>query len=111
MDSTAKSDPLLQRFAPSASEVPEAAELEKVWGRGRGVWSWLASTDHKEIGLRYIITAFIFFLLGGILALLMRTQLARPENTLLNPDQYNQFFSVHGTTMMFLFALPILVAF
>ena len=68
------------------------------------------SVDHKSIALRYIITAFVFFLLGGIEAAMMRAQLARPENTLLGPDAYNQFFTMHGTTMMFLFAVPIMEA-
>ena len=58
--------------------------------------------------MRYIVTAFVFFGLAGILALLMRIQLARPENHFLGPDLYNQFFTVHGTTMMFLFAVPMM---
>src|SRR4051812_8395768 len=58
--------------------------------------------------MRYIVTAFIFFILGGIEALLMRLQLAHPESHILNPDQYNQIFTVHGSTMMFLFAVPIM---
>src|SRR4051812_35785773 len=57
-----------------------------------------------------LITAFIFFALGGVLALLMRLQLARPENTLIGPDLYNQLFTVHGSTMMFLFAVPVMQA-
>src|SRR5438128_12611070 len=82
--------------------------LERVWSRPPGFLGWLCSTNHKDIAMRYIVTAFIFFGLAGILALLMRLQLARPENHLLGPDLYNQFFSVHGTTMMFLFAVPIM---
>ncbi len=80
----------------------------RIWNRPPGFVGWLVSTNHKDIGLRYIITSFIFFLLAGILALLMRIQLARPENHFLNPDLYNQFFSTHGTAMMFLFAVPIM---
>jgi cytochrome c oxidase subunit I len=86
----------------------ERLELEKVWSRRRGLWGWLTSTNHKDIGLRFVVTAFIFFLLAGVLALLMRTQLVIPNNTLLSPDVYNQFFTTHGTTMMFLFAVPVM---
>ena len=85
-------------------------ELEETWrGRG-GFWGWVTSVDHKSIGKRYIITAFLMFVAGGIEAALMRAQLARPENTLIGPDKYNQLFTVHGTTMMFLFAVPIMTA-
>jgi cytochrome c oxidase subunit 1 len=95
-------------------DLPEQEErrlLEKAWGDKPGLWGWLTSTNHKSIGKRFIITAFIFFLLGGILAILMRIQLARPENTFLGPDIYNQIFTMHGTTMMFLFAIPVMEAF
>ena len=88
----------------------ERGELEKTWARPSGVWGWLTDTDHKAIALRYIVTAFIFFMLGGMEAALMRIQLARPNNHFLSPDQYNQIFTVHGTTMMFLFAVPIMTA-
>src|SRR4051812_23760130 len=82
--------------------------MENLWCRRRGVIGWLCTTNHKEIAMRYIVTAFIFFGLAGILALLMRTQLAFPENRFLGPDVYNQIFAVHGSTMMFLFAVPIM---
>jgi cytochrome c oxidase subunit I+III len=88
----------------------ERRELERAWSGRGGLWGWLTSTDHKSIGKRYIATAFVFFLLGGIEAAMMRAQLARPENQLLGPDLYNQLFSTHGTTMMFLFAVPIMNA-
>jgi cytochrome c oxidase subunit 1 len=94
----------------AAVAVREKEELERTWARPRGVIGWLTDTDHKGIALRYIVTAFIFFLFGGIEAALMRIQLALPENHFLNPDQYNQIFTVHGTTMMFLFAVPIMTA-
>jgi cytochrome c oxidase subunit 1 len=83
-------------------------QLERIWTRRRGIWGWLTSTNHKDIGLRFIVTAFVFFTLGGILALLMRLQLTVPQNNLLGPDLYNQIFTVHGTTMMFLFAVPVM---
>lgn len=89
-------------------EEPDHEELERVWSPPKGLTGWLTSTDHKDIGLRYIITAFIFFGLAGLLALSMRIQLARPENHFLSADVYNQFFSVHGSAMMFLFAVPAL---
>jgi cytochrome c oxidase subunit I+III len=82
--------------------------LERTWSRPSGLLGWICSTNHKEIGLRYIVTAFVFFGLAGVLALLMRIQLAQPENDFLSNDLYNQFFTVHGTTMMFLFAVPIM---
>ena len=72
---------------------------------------WLISTNHKQIGIAYLTTAFIFFLVGGLEALLMRLQLGAPNNTLLPPDVYNQIFTMHGTTMIFLFAMPILAGF
>ena len=76
----------------------------------RGLIGWLSAADHKTIGKRFIATAFAFFVLGGILAVLMRIQLAQPENTFVDPDLYNQLFTLHGTTMMFLFAVPIMEA-
>jgi cytochrome c oxidase subunit I+III len=94
------------------SADPEAmAELERSWrSSDAGLWGWLTTTDNKRIAKRYIITAFVMFLLGGIDAAMMRLQLSRPENHILGPDLYNQFFSTHGTTMMFLFAVPMMTA-
>ena len=89
-------------------EVPEHEILERLWSAPRGLLGWLVSTNHKDIAKRYIITAFVFFGLAGVLALLMRLQLAKPENHFLGPDLYNQIFTVHGTTMMFLFAVPVM---
>src|SRR4051812_6249292 len=89
-------------------ELPHAADdlamLEDTWAEPRGAFGWLTHVDHKSIGRRYLVTAFAFFLLGGSLAALMRLQLSRPDNTLIGPDLYNQLFTTHGTTMMFLFA-------
>lgn len=79
--------------------------------RYSGVLRWITTTNHKDIGILYIVTSFFFFFVGGIEALLIRMQLAKAENTLLTPDQYNQIFTMHGTTMIFLFAMPILVGF
>jgi cytochrome c oxidase subunit I+III len=100
---------------PGPGRVPEplpelVAQLEETWHHEPGILGWIKSVDHKSIALRYMITAFVFFLLAGVQALVMRVQLARPENTVLGPDMYNQFFTVHGTTMMFLFAVPVMQA-
>jgi cytochrome c oxidase subunit I+III len=75
-----------------------------------GVLAWLRSVDHKSIGRRYLVTAFGFFLLGGLNAAVMRVQLARPENHLVGPERYSQLFTMHGSTMMFLFAVPVMTA-
>ena len=84
--------------------------LSRTWSDAPGLWGWITTVDHKRVGRRYIITAFVFLALGGILALLMRLQLARPESGLISADRYNQIFSMHGTTMMFLFAVPVMEA-
>jgi cytochrome c oxidase subunit 1 len=88
----------------------ERRELEWTWRPPPGLVGWLAEVNSKEIAKRYIITAFVFFLLGGLEAAAMRIQLARPENDFIGPDLYNQLFSMHGTTMMFLFAVPMVTA-
>ena len=84
--------------------------LTRTWSRPAGIIGWLSTTDHKEIGRRYLVTAFIHFALAGVLALIMRTQLATPESGLISADRYNQLFTMHGTTMMFLFAVPVMDA-
>ncbi|HET6801100.1 MAG TPA: cytochrome c oxidase subunit I [Casimicrobiaceae bacterium] len=80
------------------------------WVDEPGLLGALATIDHKRVGVRFITTAFGFFVLGGLLAGLMRLQLSRPDSTLVGPDLYNQLFTVHGTTMMFVFAVPIMQA-
>jgi cytochrome c oxidase subunit I len=87
------------------------AKLSRTWGTRSGIIGALTTVDHKIIGRRYIVTAFVFLFLAGLLAVVMRVQLARPENHLLGPDLYNQIFTMHGTTMMFLFAVPVMEAF
>jgi cytochrome c oxidase subunit I+III len=87
------------------------ARLARTWQTGPRLIERLSSVDHKVIGRRYIITAFVFLCLGGISAGLMRLQLAQPEARLIGPDLYNQLFTMHGTTMMFLFAVPVMDAF
>jgi len=91
----------------SAAEI----RLAQLWESAPGWRGWLSTVDHKEIGLRYLVTAFIFLLMGGIEALIMRVQLASPNQTLLTPEQYSQLFTMHGVTMIFLYSLPILSGF
>jgi cytochrome c oxidase subunit I+III len=77
-----------------------------MWSARPGVLGWLTTTDHKRIGLLYFWTTLVFFGAGGVEALLMRTQLARANNTVLGPDSYDQLFTMHGMTMIFWFIIP-----
>ena len=92
------------------SSLQLSTRLESIWRTPSGFFGALMSVDHKVVGRRYIVTAFAFLVLGGILAVLMRIQLAGPEQTFLSPDKYNQIFTMHGSTMMFLFAVPVMQA-
>src|SRR6185295_16676325 len=85
--------------------------LERTWRDPAGFLGWFAAVNHKTIGKRFIASAFGFFVAGGLLAFAMRLQLARPDAKLIGPDLYNQLFTMHGTTMMFLFAVPVMQAF
>jgi len=84
--------------------------LDRTWRDPGGFVGWFCAVNHKTIGLRFIATTFVFFAAAGALALVMRLQLARPRNDVIGPDLYNQLFTVHGTTMMFLFAVPVMQA-
>src|SRR3978361_2236093 len=86
------------------------AALTETWKTPGSFWAALTTVDHKIIGRRYVFTAFVFLALGGILAILMRMQLAQPEARVLSPDRYNQIFTMHGANMMFLFAVPVMEA-
>jgi cytochrome c oxidase subunit 1 len=88
----------------------EERQLRDTWTYARGFVGWCAETDHKRIGRRFLVTAFVWFAMAGVLAAMMRIQLSRPENTFLGPDLYNQIFTTHGTAMMFLFAVPVWLA-
>ena len=76
-----------------------------------GIWGWLTTVDHKRIGTMYGVTAFIWFLVAGIEALLIRIQLSQPEMSFVTPEVYNQLFTMHGTTMIFLVVMPLSAAF
>jgi heme/copper-type cytochrome/quinol oxidase subunit 1 len=95
--------------------VSVAAERERVVRRLDEAWAppgplrdFLTTVDHKKIGVRYLVTAWIFFAAGGLLAVAMRTQLIEPESSLIGPRTYNELFTVHGVTMIFLFVTPML---
>ena len=96
---------------PNALPRPpeELAALKAVWQEPSG-WKIVTAVNNTYVGLMYVATAFVFFLGAGVLALLMRVQLAVPENTLLDQATYNQLFTMHGTVMMFLFAVPVVEA-
>ncbi len=90
-------------------KAAELAQLEKTWARPKG-WRYWSDVNNSTVGLWYIATAFAFMLFAGALALIIRLQLAVPDNTLVSAETYNQMFTLHGTVMMFLFAVPIFEA-
>jgi cytochrome c oxidase subunit 1 len=98
----------IARDGPKLKGEKLASRLDATWGRPPGIIGWLASVDHKEIGRRYMLTALAFLVLGGVLALAMRVQLAQPDSALISAERYNQLFTMHGSTMMFLFAVPVM---
>ena len=92
--------------------VPQILVHEVHQPRKTRQWlDWVLTTDHKKIGIMYLVLTFVFFLLGGVEALLMRSQLAVPNNTLISGEHYNQLLTLHGTTMIFLFVVPIMAGF
>jgi cytochrome c oxidase subunit 1 len=94
-------------MATYVAPVPQVA-AHSVERESTGWTSWITTTDHKRIGIMYIVTTFVFFLMGGVEALMMRLQLGAPDNTLVTPATYNQLFTMHGTTMIFLFVVPMM---
>jgi cytochrome c oxidase subunit I+III len=101
------------RSAPLSNLAPRPSEeldgLRAAWQRPRG-WRVVLGVNNSQVGLFYIATSLAFFVLAGVLGLLMRAQLALPEQRLLSPETYNQVFTMHGTVMMFLFAVPVVEA-
>ena len=106
--------------AASPARIPEAIErpgqdvldrLERIWRTEPGLLGVVATVDHKIIGIRYLVTAFAFLIAGGLEALAIRLQLAGPDRALISPQAYNQLFTMHGVTMMFLYAFPVLSGF
>ena len=90
-----------------ATTVLDQHRVHAAHGEKTGLWSWITTVDHKRIGILYGATAFFFFLLGGLEALLIRIQLAKPDNNFLSPEAYNQLFTMHGTSMIFLAIMPL----
>ncbi len=92
---------------PPGSARPSPVRLLRRPTEPHGVWNWMTTVDHKKIGVMYSVAAFLFFLIGGIEALLLRVQLGSPDNTFLSAEAYNQVFTMHGTTMIFLVVMPL----
>ena len=87
-------------------ERPEVVEPPEPQARATGILGWVTTTDHKRIGVAYMVTGFVFFFIGGAMAELMRMQLAQPDQDLISEDRYNQLFTMHGTIMLLLFVSP-----
>jgi len=101
-----------ERLVTAVGARPALAEkLRRIWETPSGIAGWISTVDHKQIGIRYIITAFAFLIIGGVEALIFRLQLAGPNLHLLTPEQYDQLFTMHGMTMIFLYAGPVLSGF
>ena len=80
--------------------------LTRIWASDPGWKGWFTTVNHTDLGRMFLATAAFFFVVGGILAMLIRAQLATPRSAFLGPEHYNQIFTMHGTIMMFLFAIP-----
>ena len=91
--------------------IANVERLQRAWAEPGSFTTAIATVDHKRIGVRYLVTATVFFLLAGIEALTLRTQLAEPGEHVLSPEAYDQLFSMHGITMIFLFVTPMLSGF
>jgi cytochrome c oxidase subunit I len=101
-----------ERIPRVAERNPELEKkLERMWESKPGLIGWLTTVDHKEIGIMYLVTAFAFLVAGGLEAAVIRLQLSAPEQHLVTPEQYNELFSMHGNTMIFWYAFPVLSGF
>src|ERR1700683_2019533 len=97
----------LVQESPQEYEQPERRLTEVIPGpKAKGVLAYLTSTDHKQIGINYMVTSFIMFLIAGAMAVLMRVQLSVPNNNFMSLEVYNQLFTMHGSIMLFLFLGP-----
>ncbi|RYD41585.1 MAG: cytochrome ubiquinol oxidase subunit I, partial [Verrucomicrobiaceae bacterium] len=106
MKSTPTDPEPLAHEPPRELQKAQEERLSKVWEAPKG-WRYWSAVNNTKVGVWYTATAFLFFLFGGVLALLMRIQLAVPGNDFMSAETYNQVFTVHGSVMMFLFAIPI----
>ncbi|HEX6740311.1 MAG TPA: cbb3-type cytochrome c oxidase subunit I, partial [Sphingomicrobium sp.] len=105
---TARPEKRSRRDGPGLTGAELEARLARTWARPPGLVGWLSSVDHKEIGRRYVITALLFLAIGGLMALHMRLQLMRPDLHTMSPRLFDETFTMHGSTMMFLFAVPVM---
>src|ERR1700731_2422350 len=105
MSITASSETALKPIPQITAHAVATPRKTKRWV------DWVLTTDHKKIGIMYLVLTFVFFILGGVEALLMRLQLAGPGNTLLSGERYNELLTMHGTTMIFLFVVPVMAGF
>ena len=96
--------------APTVTPIPQIVAHD-VQPEPRGWVSWLTTTDHKRLGIMYLVASWVFFMVGGVEALMMRLQLAQADNTLITPQTYNALVTLHGTTMVFLFLMPMIAGF
>ena len=95
----------------TSKTAPAQATADGAYAENSGIWSWITTVDHKRIGVLYLWTALIFFMIGGLEALIIRTQLAAPNMGFVSAETYNQLFTMHGTTMVFLAIMPLSAAF
>ncbi|KOG48608.1 cbb3-type cytochrome c oxidase subunit I, partial [Streptomyces decoyicus] len=95
----------------AAADTAPAAPPVRKKQPGIAAVKWLTTTDHKTIGTMYLVTSFAFFCVGGLMALLMRAELARPGTQLMSNEQFNQAFTMHGTIMLLMFATPLFAGF
>ena len=103
------SEEMLSTPVPEAEQARGAAELRSAWKTPEG-WRYVTAVNNTEVGVWYSLTALAFMLIAGVLALAMRVQLAFPDMNFLDADRFNQFFTMHGSAMMFLFAVPMFEA-